>query len=261
MPVVRVTWDMREGVVEQLKRDLLANVFAVYDLQHDFENTEMYACLEEGEVKGYVLVYHGTAYPSVCVEGSKEAVAELVSYIPQGKLIAHVPLHLADLVLGRLPGSRVYRETWMAVRRGEACFYESRLVRRLSSGDAEQLYQLLSTREDRPPLELEDVRARLERSPTYGVFLEGRLVSYAGSFIQLPEVWMIGGVYTHPAYRNRGYATLATSAVTKEALEKAEMAALFARSDNHPAIRVYTKLGYRKMMEKLWIDAGTGLKP
>jgi predicted GNAT family acetyltransferase len=39
------------------------------------------------------------------------------------------------------------------------------------------------------------------------------------------------------------------------------MAALFVRSDNHPAISVYEKIGYRKIGEKLWVDVGTGLKP
>ena len=97
--------------------------------------------------------------------------------------------------------------------------------------------------------------------PMYGTFVENELVSYAGSFIQLPQIWMIGGVYTAPDHRNKGYASLATSAVTKEALRKAEKAALFVRSDNLPAISVYEKIGYRKIGEKMWIDVGTGMKP
>ncbi|HVP17007.1 MAG TPA: GNAT family N-acetyltransferase, partial [candidate division Zixibacteria bacterium] len=88
-----------------------------------------------------------------------------------------------------------------------------------------------------------------------------QLVSYAGSFIQLPQVWLIGGVYTDPEHRNKGYATLATSAITEEALRTADAAALFARSDNHPAIRAYEKIGFRKIGEKVWVDVGTGLKP
>jgi hypothetical protein len=72
---------------------------------------------------------------------------------------------------------------------------------------------------------------------------------------------MIGGVYTRPDHRNKGYATLATSAITREALEKSESAALFVRSDNYPAIRAYEKIGYEKIGEKLWVDVGTGRKP
>ncbi|MEM3700714.1 MAG: GNAT family N-acetyltransferase [Candidatus Bathyarchaeia archaeon] len=97
--------------------------------------------------------------------------------------------------------------------------------------------------------------------PTYGVFIKDELVSYASSFLQLPQVWMMGGVYTHPNHRNKGYATLATSAVTEEALKNADSAALFVRADNYAAIKVYEKIGYRKIGEKLWVDVGTGLKP
>jgi len=74
-------------------------------------------------------------------------------------------------------------------------------------------------------------------------------------------IWMIGGVYTQPTRRNKRYATLATSAITEEALGSAEAAALFVRSDNYPAVSVYEKIGYRKIGEKVWVDVGTGLRP
>lgn len=91
--------------------------------------------------------------------------------------------------------------------------------------------------------------------------MNSELVSYAGSFIQTPQIWMIGGVYTNPSCRNKGYATLATSAITEEALGESDTAALFARSDNYAAIRAYEKIGYWKIGERLWIDVGTELKP
>ncbi len=71
--------------------------------------------------------------------------------------------------------------------------------------------------------------------------MDEELVSYAGSLLQLPQVWTIGGVYTHLDHKNEGYATLTTSAVTEEALKNAEAAALFVRPDNRPAIRAYEK--------------------
>jgi len=33
------------------------------------------------------------------------------------------------------------------------------------------------------------------------------------------------------------------------------------RSDNYSAIKIYEKIGYKKIGEKLWVDAGTGIKP
>ena len=120
---------------------------------------------------------------------------------------------------------------------------------------------LLSAQKDRPRGIAKKYIDWIGKMPVYGVFVNDELVSYAGSFLQLPEVWMIGGVYTDPNDRGKGYATLATSAVTEEALRNAETAALFVRSDNYSAIKVYEKIGYRKIGEKLWVDVGTGLRP
>ncbi|MDI6904411.1 MAG: GNAT family N-acetyltransferase [Candidatus Bathyarchaeia archaeon] len=114
-------------------------------------------------------------------------------------------------------------------------------MRRLCTEDASKLAMLLSSREERPRGTVKKYIERISKMPLYGVLVNGELVSYAGSFIQLPQVWMIGGVYTHSNHRNKGYAALATSAVTEEALKHAETAALFVRSDNYPAIRVYEK--------------------
>lgn len=97
--------------------------------------------------------------------------------------------------------------------------------------------------------------------PLYGVFANNELVACAGAFVQLPQVWIIGGVYTSLPQRNQGYATLVTSAITSEALSNAETAVLFVRSDNYPAIKVYEKIGYKKIGENIWVDVGTGLKP
>ena len=102
---------------------------------------------------------------------------------------------------------------------------------------------------------------RISKTSVYGVFINGELASCATSLVQLPEVWLIGGVYTHPNHRNKGYATLATSAITEETLKNAEYASLFVRNYNYSAIKVYEKIGYKKIGEKFWVDAGTGLKP
>jgi predicted GNAT family acetyltransferase len=150
----------------------------------------------------------------------------------------------------------------MLVRKGEATFHRSSLVRRLSTEeDSIRFAELLSTRSDRKPSNLARHREWVTTLPTYGVFADGRLVSYASSFIQIPQVWMIGGVYTDQRYRSRGYATQATSAATEQALKNAESAALFVRADNTPAIKAYTKIGYRRIGEKVWTDQGTGHKP
>ncbi|MCJ7632110.1 hypothetical protein MUP77_06915, partial [Candidatus Bathyarchaeota archaeon] len=75
---------------------------------------------------------------------------------------------------------------------------KSHLVRKLSTEeDASMLAKLLSTRKDRPGKALEKYLRWISTLPLYGVFVNDELVSYAGCFIQLPQVWMKYGKTQH----------------------------------------------------------------
>ena len=250
-----------QWVVEQLKSDVIRHLFAFYDIQYDPENTTMYAAVEAGMLRGYILIYQTLEYPSVILESDAEIAKKLIEHAPADHFIMHAPKDLLSQIEAKFPKAKHYVENWMLLKKGEAKSFRSENVRRLDPADGSKLAALLSSRKNHAGGTEQRCSDLIGRMPMYGVFIGDRLVSYAGSFIQMPQVWMIGGVYTHPRHRNRGYATLATSAVTDEGLGKSDAAALFARSDNHSAIKAYEKIGYRKIGEKLWVDAGIGIRP
>lgn len=252
----------KQRLVECLKSDVIKHVFAFYDVQYDSEHTTTYAAFKKNRVIGYILTYTATDVLSVVLESEEDAAETLIAHAPENQFIMHTTPNLLPAIKRNFPNAKDYIENWMLIRKPEASFYNSRLVKRLlTEEDAAMLANLLLQRTDRPKRMMKKYIEWVTKMPIYGVFEKDVLVSYAGSFIQLPQVWMIGGVYTDPKHRNKGYALLATSAVTEEALRQAEAAALFVRSDNYPAIRVYEKIGYRKIGEKLWIDVGTELRP
>jgi len=259
--VEEITGSSRHFVVELLGKDKLRHAFAYYDLKYDPAHTDMFAAFEDNALKGYLLIYHGTEVLSVVLECEEDAADKLIEHAPRDKFILHTSPSILPAARRRYPEAEHYVESWMVVERGHAKFFHSRLVRRLEVSDARELASLLSEREDRPTGALQQYESMIGHMPLCGVFVDGSLVSYAASFIQMPELWMIGGVYTHPGWRNRGYATLATSAITEEALKSAEKAVLFVRADNHPAVRAYEKIGYRKIGEKIWVDVGLGRRP
>jgi len=260
--IEKVKENNKQRVIDSLQLDVIRHVFAFYDIQHEPDYTTMYAAFENGSLKGYVLIYTALEFPSVILECDSNTAEKLIDYAPENRFIMHVPPNLLPIVKRKFPHAKCYAEDWMLVKRGDATFFRSKLVRRLhAEDDASKLAMLLASRKSRITGTVKKYIELISKQPIYGVFMNGELVSYAGSFIQLPQVWMIGGVYTHPKHRNKGYATLATSAVMEEALKNAEVAALFVRSDNYSAIRVYEKIRYKKIGEKLWIDAGTGIKP
>jgi RimJ/RimL family protein N-acetyltransferase len=260
--IIRVDESNTPQILESLRVDVIKHVFAFYDLQHDPEHTTMYAAFENKKLRGYILIYTALDWTSVILESDQTSARQLIKYAPEDHFVIHTPPDLSATIKTRFPHSQDYLEDWMTVKTEEAKLIQSNLVHRLSSPqDSLELAKLLTTRNDRPTGDQSKYDEWIRRMPMYGVFLDSELVAYAGSFIQLPQVWMIGGVYTNSTYRNKGYATLATSAITEEALCKAETAALFVRSDNYAAIRAYEKIGYRKIGEKLWVDVGTGLRP
>lgn len=253
----------RQRIIDSLKTDIIRHVFAYYDIQHEPEHTTTYAAFENGNLDGYILTYTAVSPTSIVLESDHAATAEqLITYAPEDYFIMHAPPNLLPVIQRRFPDAKHYIENWMLVRKGKAKLYKSDLVKQLhTNDDALQLAKLLSTRKDRPERAVEKYMEWLSKMRMYGVFIDEKLVSYSGSFLQIPQVWMIGGVYTHPDHRSKGYSTLATSAITEEALRNAEAAALFVRSDNYPAIRVYEKIGYKKISENIWADVGTGLSP
>lgn len=90
----------------------------------------------------------------------------------------------------------------------------------------------------------------------YGVWKDGMLVAVAGTqtVSKTYGVAMVANVLTDPRYRGLGYASECTSAVTAKLFEHCSTVALNVEVENDPAIRVYTKLGYKKadLLEEAW---------
>jgi GNAT superfamily N-acetyltransferase len=252
----------RGQFIDLIKSDVIKHVFAFYDIQNDPEHTRIHAGFENGSLRGYILTYTATDVLSVILECENRVAAKLIQFAPENHFVMHTNPIFQAIIKKRFPWAKNYLENWMVLEKEKAHVLDFRNVRRLSTKeDAAALAKLVLNRKDRPRRSLKKYHEWIAKMPIYGVYVGNELVSYAGSFIQLPQVWLIGGVYTDPRHRNKGYAQVVTSAVTREALKNAELAALFVRSSNGPAIRVYEKIGYRKVAEKLWVDVGTGLRP
>ena len=88
---------------------------------------------------------------------------------------------------------------------------------------------------------------RLGRELYFGIFEGDALVSAAGTHVRSTEFRLaaVGNVLTRALYRNRGYGTACTAAVTVAALGEHSDVVLNVREDNDPAIAVYRRLGFR----------------
>jgi predicted GNAT family acetyltransferase len=75
------------------------------------------------------------------------------------------------------------------------------------------------------------------------------LVSVAGTHIvsDNERIAALGNVLTHPDYRGQGLATMVTSAVCEELLDRGiELIGLSVSRSNEAAMRVYEKIGFKR---------------
>lgn len=73
----------------------------------------------------------------------------------------------------------------------------------------------------------------------------GRIVAAASTSGEAPRAAMIGGVWTDPAWRDRGCGTAVVAALAGELVGEGRVPYLFYLVDNAPAARVYAKIGFR----------------
>lgn len=114
-------------------------------------------------------------------------------------------------------------------------------ARRLRPNDVEALNRLYRTESG-----ANFTPYHLTEGVYHGLWEDNVLVSVAGT--QMVS-WthgtaIVANVLTHPRYRGRGYATIVTSAVTAELLERCRDVVLNVDPTNTPAVRAYARLGY-----------------
>lgn len=91
--------------------------------------------------------------------------------------------------------------------------------------------------------------SQLEDGVYCGVYVDSRLVAIAGTHTvsDAEGVAVVGNVFTHPRYRNRGYSKIATSATTRALLERCPLVVLTVEKINEAAVQVYRHLGYESV--------------
>ncbi len=257
MKVEEVTADDTD-FMDYLASDKLRNAFALYDLVEEADKIECLAASEEDSFSGYMLLWYGAGIPHAMLRGTREAAHRLLPRAPDDHCTLLTDSHLAGCAEEMREVTASFEMDLMTVDHRTAQLLTSTGARRLRADDGpavSALFAEIGRGEDR------DYAAWIDPGITYGVFDEERLVAVGGTHIRSKDLCLLGGIYTAKDHRMRGYAAQVTSAVTKEALREAPIVSLLVVSTNRPAIRLYEKLGYRKVAEWTWMDVGTGRTP
>ena len=238
-------------LVQLYKGDPLNHVYIFYDIIYEPDITEVYIDYEDGEIKGYILIYYGFKIPAAHAYGR---ITGLLNEIPLKTLRFHVREGHLKTVISFLKNRGEIEEAGhfldMAVNKEDFKPYFSEKAVPLTKKNLRDYYEIKRQRSSE--LTLESAKHLLSKRLYYGLYHNKKLVSIACAYLRLPEVWVIGDVYTDPAYRGRGYAKTVTSAITERALKCGARALLHVKEENTPAVRVYKRLGYKTIGIKYW---------
>jgi predicted GNAT family acetyltransferase len=110
----------------------------------------------------------------------------------------------------------------------------------LDDADAPEMLALAQLTQPGPFLARTHVMGRF-----IGIRIDGRLAAMAGERMHVPGHTELSGVCTHPDFRGRGLARRLSATVCAGIEARGETPFLHAWKNNHSAIALYEKLGFR----------------
>jgi predicted GNAT family acetyltransferase len=217
--------------------------FFILDWTQHREQSKIFLAVEGKEVLGSLLVF---ADYIVQFRGSREAVQKLLEHADFEKVELQAPPDCEDLVCRKFK-SRVRQDmVLMRLNRGEESVQITEKPVRLRIEDAEEVADLMRRCDPEwwGEAKAENARKSLQTAFVLGIKKDGRLAS-AGSTRFVDFASNINMVATDERYRGKGYATSIVSALVQEIFKRSPIALIHVIADNAPAVRAYTKVGFK----------------
>lgn len=245
MKIVRLNTETEPLFWKHVYTDMPDYYFFILDMKYDAANSGVTLALDEKrKIQGMLLVYRDTLAQ---LRGSNEAIEMLLAELDLGKVMITTPMEYAPF---KLPSRYHLREakglTLMALRKGEETPQIRHDLVRLFTNDAENIAALMRTCDFDWWAEInsQQIAEGMKQRVWFGIKLDGKLVSIGGARI---DDWVgnINTVATCKDYRGRGYATSIVSALVVQIMKKSSLALIHVETKNAPALRAYTKAGFR----------------
>lgn len=243
MRVVSITDRYEQTFWEYVNRDRLDYYFFIMDWNQRREKTKVFMALNEDSVEGALLLFDNYIAQ---LRGNRNAVKALLEHVNLEKMELQAPPDCEDLVIAKFEPRIRQNMILMSMNKGEEHVQITAPLIRLGVEDAEEVAGLL--RKCDPvwwgEVKAETVRKSLETAYCLGIKQDNRVVSvgYVRSFDFATNISIVA---TDEGYRNRGYATSIVSALVQEIFKHSPVALIHVIADNAPAVRAYSKVGFK----------------
>lgn len=244
LQVVVIDKKVEKKLFEFMNRDRIRNFWGIYDATHRRDQNRTWVAFHHKNVVGYLVEHEKRILHT---RGIAECVAPLLKNTDLSTPLFNIePAHLSAVkrlfkpVESTDATSKGRITTYLTMKVGKGEFKPMMLhdVQKMGKRDSAAVRIFLG----REPSRIMDLLKGL----AYGLYENGQLVSFAAAPEILEDLAIIRGVHTVPHLRRKGYATSVCSALVAEVLEKGKDAILYVSKDNAPAIKVYSKLGFRE---------------
>jgi len=243
LKVVSVVDGYEQTFWDYVNRDPLNYCFFIFDWRQNRDKTRILLAMEGKKVEGSMLVYCDYI---VQLRGSRETVKLLLDRLSLTSVELQAPLDCEDLVLVKFRPKIREEMILMRLRRGEERIRITTVPTKLGAEDVEEIADLMRTADPGwwGEVTAERIRSRIGDAFWLGIKQDGRIVSVGAT--RLTDFGSnIHVAATKEQHRNRGYATSIVSALVKEILKTSSIALIHVISDNAPAIRAYSKVGFK----------------
>lgn len=244
MKVVALYDRLERAFWNHVKENELDYYFFVFDWKLRRDQTKILMAMEDDEIEGLMLIYRNYV---VQLRGNRRPVKMLLDGLTLEKVELQAPLDCEDVVLAKYGGPKIKEEMMlMSLRKGEEHVQVTTVPIRLSVDDAEEVLDLMRRADPSwwGEMSLENMRRNLQDAFWLGIKQDHRIVS-VGMTRLVGFASNIGVAATEEKYRNRGYATSIVSALVSEILKISSTAIIHVISDNAPAVRAYSKIGFK----------------
>ncbi|MBN1149230.1 MAG: GNAT family N-acetyltransferase [Anaerolineales bacterium] len=232
-------------ILDFLERDRLYAAYAIGDLEPDFfAQCAWWGAESEGRLGALALRYDGLQPPALFLMGDAHGL---------GAILARAALPARVYIMCRLEHESLTSEfyaweqaipMWRMALAAERFAPRESEVQRLAYEHCSLLQALFALGGGGA-----FTPQQLAQGVFYGVFVDGELVSVAGTHLVSCAygVAALGNIFTRPDQRGRGYAGRATSAVVSELLQLGVGdIVLNVSQENIAAQRLYERLGFEQ---------------